>query len=282
MKKVIFSILILVLSGCGTDFVHTERETHTPEPTEIITTVPEPTKTPEPVNYELLDSKGIGWGLVRNKGGEPQITAEQRRVLEENGGYYLDHREGKRLYLTFDEGYENGYTSKILDVLAQKEVTAAFFVTGPYLKNQPELINRMIEEGHIVGNHTVNHLNLPNQPTDTVRAEMNNLRKECMERYGYTMEYMRPPEGEYSERVLAIARDEGYKTIMWSMAYKDWDVNTQKGAEYAYSQVIPYLHNGAIMLLHAVSADNAAALGDIIDSAREIGYEFYGLDELEK
>lgn len=280
MKKVIFLVLLLFVSGCGSNVSEQDVKTEATIVPEF-TITPNPTMTPKPVNYEQLDSKGIGWGLVRIKGSEPQITEQQRKVLEENGGYYLDHRDEKRLYLTFDEGYENGYTSKILDVLAQKDVTAAFFVTGPYLKNQPELIKRMIEEGHIVGNHTVNHLNLPNQPVDTVKAEINNLSKECKEMYGYTMEYMRPPEGEYSERVLAIAQNEGYKTIMWSMAYKDWDVNTQKGSEYAYSQVIPYLHSGAVMLLHAVSSDNAQALGDIIDSARDLGYEFYSLAELE-
>ena len=235
-----------------------------------------------PADYSDLDSKGIGWGFVRNKGMEPRITDEERNVLESNGGYYIDHREERRLYLTFDEGYENGYTSKILDVLAQKEVKAAFFVTGPYLKNQPELIKRMIDEGHIVGNHTVNHLNLPNQPVDTVKSELNNLSEECEKLYGYKMEYMRPPEGEYSERVLAVARDEGYKTIMWSMAYKDWDINAQKGRDYAYENVVPYLHDGAIILLHAVSSDNAEALGDMIDSARELGYEFYSLTDLAK
>ena len=275
MKKLIFIpvILSLVLCSCS----GAEKE-----PVTAITAEPEPVKTYAPTNYNDLDSKGSGWGFVRNKGVEPCITDEQRDVLESNGGYYIDHREDRRLYLTFDEGYENGYTSKILDVLAQREVPAAFFVTGPYLKNQPELIERMIEEGHIVGNHTVNHLNLPNQPVETVKAELNNLRKECEELYGYIMEYMRPPEGEYSERVLAVARDEGYKTIMWSMAYKDWDVNAQKGSDYAYGQVVPYLHDGAIILLHAVSSDNAEALGDIIDSARELGYEFYSLTDLAK
>ena len=156
MKKLIFLpiIISMLLSSCSSG---DEIAEVTPGPTAEVTAEPESVKTPEPVNYDTLDSKGIGWGFVRNKGSEPQITEEQRTVLEENGGYYIDHREDKRLYLTFDEGYENGYTSKILDVLAQKEVPAAFFVTGPYLKNQTELIKRIIEEGHIVGNHTVNH-----------------------------------------------------------------------------------------------------------------------------
>lgn len=277
MKKLVFIPVIMSIFLCT---ACTEKDaTPTLEPSSATQM---PSVTVAPTNYNDLDSKGIGWGFVRNKGVEPRITEEQRNVLESSGGYYMDHREERRLYLTFDEGYENGYTSKILDVLAQHEVPAAFFVTGPYLKNQPELIKRMIDEGHIVGNHTVNHLNLPKQPVDTVRAELNNLSRECEELYGYKMEYMRPPEGEYSERVLAVARDEGYKTVMWSMAYKDWDINSQKGSDYAYENVVPYLHDGAIILLHAVSSDNAEALGDIIDSARELGYEFYSLTDLAK
>ncbi len=277
MKKLVFIPVIMSIFLCT---ACTEKDaTPTLEPS---SSTQVPSVTVAPTNYNDLDSKGIGWGFVRNKGVEPRITEEQRNVLESNGGYYMDHREERRLYLTFDEGYENGYTSKILDVLAQHEVPAAFFVTGPYLKNQPELIKRMIDEGHIVGNHTVNHLNLPKQPVDTIRAELNNLSRECEEMYGYKMEYMRPPEGEYSERVLAVARDEGYKTVMWSMAYKDWDINSQKGSDYAYENVVPYLHDGAIILLHAVSSDNAEALGDIIDSARELGYEFYSLTDLAK
>ena len=138
----------------------------------------------------------------------------------------------------------------------------------------------MIDEGHIVGNHTVNHLNLPKQTTQTVQNELEKLNKTSEDLYGYTMHYMRPPEGEYSEKVLAIAQDMGYKTILWSMAYKDWDVNTQKGAAYAYDEVVPYLHPGAVILLHAVSADNTAALGDIIDAAHSMGYEFCSLDKL--
>ncbi len=276
MKKLIFIpvIMTMLLGSCTTSV-----PVSTTEPLPAVTTAP--TRNPSK-SYEELDSKGVGWGFVRNKGTEPQIGDKERSILEENGGYYIDHRDDKRLYLTFDEGYENGYTSKILDVLAQKEVTAAFFVTGPYLESQPELIERMIDDGHVVGNHTVNHLNLPNQPVATVRSELNKLRTKCEELYGYKMEYMRPPEGEYSERVLAIAQAEGYRTIMWSMAYKDWDINMQKGKDHAYSQVVPYLHNGAIILLHAVSSDNAEALGDIIDSARELGYEFYSLTDLAK
>ena len=277
MKKLILIPLLLMsaLAGCAVSVP----EQPSPEPT----TAPSPAASPAPTaerDYETTDSKGIGWGFVRKKGSAPELPSAQVKTLEDNGGLYLDHSGAKNLYLTFDEGYENGFTAMILDILAEKKVPAAFFVTGPYLSGQTELIRRMIDDGHTVGNHTVNHLNLPKQPVRTVQTELRELNETCEELYGYTMTYMRPPEGEYSERVLAIAQDMGYKTIMWSMAYKDWDVNIQNGADYAYDNVMSYLHPGAVILLHAVSSDNASALGRIIDDARAEGYEFRSLDEL--
>ena len=138
----------------------------------------------------------------------------------------------------------------------------------------------MIDEGHIVGNHTVNHLNLPKQPPQTVEDEITELNSLCESMYGYKMKYMRPPEGEFSEKSLAVTNDLGMRTVMWSFAYKDWDVNAQKGADYAYQSVMPYLHDGAVILLHAVSSDNASALERIITDAKKSGYTFKSLDEL--
>ncbi len=231
--------------------------------------------------YEALDNKAIGWGIKKVKNEEPEIPAQQQELLMQYNSFYMDKTKPKKLYLTFDEGYENGYTSKILDTLKEKNVPAAFFITAPYAKEQTELINRMINEGHIVGNHTINHPNLPKLgAVDKITEElvgMNNLVKEL---YNYEMKYMRPPEGEYSQKVLSIANDLGFKTVLWSFAYKDWDTNSQNGKDYAISQVTPYLHDGAILLLHAVSKDNADALGEIIDFARSNGYEFASLDEI--
>lgn len=233
------------------------------------------------VSYDQMNNEGIGWGFVRKKGAPPEIPNSQKEVLRKYDCYYIDENAPKTLYLTFDEGYENGYTSKILDVLEQTSTPAAFFVTGPYLENQQELVQRMIEGGHIVGNHTVNHPNLPKQSVETEKKELSDLNKMCEEMYGVSMKYMRPPEGEYSERVLAVAKDMGYKTILWSFAYKDWDINMQQGADYAFNQVTPYLHDGAVLLLHAVSSDNANALEDIINYAKNEGYTFKSLDELQ-
>ena len=231
-------------------------------------------------DYSTLDGKGMGWGFVRKKGAEPELLKSQVELLERYNGFYIGRGKEKKLCLTFDEGYENGFTAVILDILAKTDTPAAFFVTGPYLEKESELIKRMIDEGHIVGNHTVNHLNLPKQPPETVRTEVSELNKMCMEKYGYEMKYMRPPEGEFSERTLAVINDMGMRTVMWSFAYKDWDVNAQKGADFAYQSVMPYLHDGAVILLHAVSSDNASALERIICDAKEQGFVFTSLDQL--
>ncbi len=227
-----------------------------------------------------LSTEAQSWGFVRRESTRPEVDRRQAELLESYGGFYIDENEPKKLYLTFDEGYENGYTSKILDTLQAKNVKAAFFVTGPYLEAQEALIKRIAAEGHIIGNHTVNHINMAASSEDTVRNELNSLNSLCEDKYGITMHYLRPPEGVFSEKSLAVSQELGYKTILWSFAYADWDINNQNGSDYAFSQVTPYLHNGAIILLHAVSQDNAEALSDIIDYARNCGYEFASLDEL--
>lgn len=221
-----------------------------------------------------------GWGFVRKKGSAPEITLKQQEELLKYNGYYLGRADEKEIYLTFDEGYENGYTSQILDILKEYSVPAAFFVTGPYLEGQQELVNRMINEGHIVGNHTIHHPNLGECDKEKIETEINGLNTICEEMYGISMKYVRPPEGAYSEYSLWITQQLGYKTILWSHAYKDWDVNYQLGKQNAIDQVVPYFHNGEILLLHAVSKDNASALGDIINAAHAQGYTFKSLDEL--
>lgn len=261
MKKIILvllSALILSLSGCAVPTYEA--------------------KVYE--SYDELSTKPNNWGFVRKEKMPPQIDNGQKELLEAYNGYYLDHSEEKTLYLTFDEGYENGYTSKILDTLLKEDVKAAFFVTGPYLLNQTELIKRMVSEGHIVGNHTVNHINMSTSGEDEIKTELNSLNESAKELYGIEMKYVRPPEGSFSEKSLAISKDLGYKTILWSFAYADWDINNQKGRDHAFKSVTPYLHDGAILLLHAVSSDNAEALGDIISYAKSEGYTFKSLDEL--
>lgn len=234
-------------------------------------------------DFADINNKSIGWGFKKIKASEPEIPEKDKELLRKYNAFYIDEKRNKSLYLTFDEGYENGYTSQILDILQKYNVPAAFFVTGHYLENEQELIRRMIDEGHIVGNHTVHHPNLPKLiSAEKMAEELCSLNEKFASEYGGNMKYMRPPEGEYSERLLSVANKLGYKTVFWSFAYKDWDASVQKGSAYAFEQITPYLHDGAILLLHAVSSDNANALDDIIEFAQNEGYVFKSLDELKR
>lgn len=231
--------------------------------------------------YYELSNKGIGWGLKKEQGKAPFIPEDVSLMLSEHNAVYIGNQNEKKLYLTFDEGYENGYTDDILDTLKEKNVKAAFFITGDYFNRSGELVERMVNEGHIVGNHSYYHNNLHKlSEPEKIAEELTLLGDKFTQKFNQQMKYMRPPEGEYSERVLAVAADMGYKTVFWSFAYKDWEADNIRGKDYAVGQIMPYLHNGAILLLHAVSSDNAAALPEIIDKAREQGYEFASLDEL--
>ncbi len=186
----------------------------------------------------------------------------------------------KVLYLTFDCGYENGYTSKILDVLKDKGVTAAFFCTLPQVKDNEELIARMINEGHIVGNHSVNHPDFSSLSQEKIIQEVKGFDDYIRKRFGYSSLFFRYPEGKYSEKSTAILNSLGFKCVFWSLAYADWDLDNQKGALYAYETVLSRLHPGAVILLHSVSPDNANALADIIDAAVSRGYSFKSLENL--
>ena len=193
---------------------------------------------------------------------------------------YDSHTEKKVVYLTFDCGYENGYTSRILDVLKEKDVKAAFFCTLPQMKDNKELIARMITEGHIVGNHSVTHPNFSALSEAEIIEEIKGFDDYIRENFGYSSLFFRFPEGKYSEKTLSVINDIGYKCVFWSLAYADWDTTSQKGAMHAYETVLSRLHPGAVILLHSVSSDNAEALADIIDTARLRGYEFCSLEDL--
>ena len=268
-KKIIISIILSFLVGSFIAFLSSEKSNTTKTSSEIASSP-----------YANLSSEPTGWGFKKEKNKEPDINKSISETFSKYNTFYIDPKREKTLYLTFDEGYENGYTEKILDVLLKTKTPAAFFVTGPYLEKETELVKRMFDEGHIVGNHTVNHPNLAKCSLEKAEHELVELSQMCEQIYGQKMTFMRPPEGEYSEQLLALANDLGYKTILWSFAYRDWDIKNQKGADYAYNATIPYLHNGAIILLHAVSSDNAEALERIINTAKEQGYVFKSLDNL--
>lgn len=220
------------------------------------------------------------WWFKRNSDHLPP-GAQSEIDIAKYDAYYLGNTKEKKIYLTFDEGYENGYTPKILDVLKEHNVKAAFFVTKPYIQSQPDLVKRMVEEGHIVGNHSVTHPSLPDKTDEEVKHEILETARYFEEVTGTSMPlFFRPPAGEYSERTLQITKDLGYKTIFWSMAYKDWDVNNQPGKQAAYEHIVQNHHPGAIILLHAVSSSNTEALGDMLKYLRDQGYTFASLNEL--
>lgn len=234
-----------------------------------------------PVTYNKnYDQMIMSWGIKRaTEGRLPAADPGAADLIQKYGGYYLGDTAKNKIYLTFDEGYEAGYTSKMLDTLRENNVKAIFFVTGHYLRDQEVLIRRMLEEGHEVGNHSVNHPCLPDLDNSKIDEELNELDKMFFEKFNKHMKFFRSPRGEYNERVLARVQSLGYTNMFWSLAYCDWNKNKQKGIKYAHDMVINNLHNGAIILLHAVSPDNMMALDSIIKDARAKGYEFGSFDD---
>ena len=230
-------------------------------------------------NYE----KTIGWGIKREKDHKrPDVGKENAELMEKYDGIYIGNEEKKYIYLTFDEGYEAGYTEQILDVLKENDVKATFFITAHYLNTAEDLVKRMIDEGHIVGNHTVNHKSLPDISNEEIKDEVMKLHQAIYEKTGYEMKYIRPPKGEFSEKSIISTNNLGYKTVMWSFAYCDWDEKKQPSQEEAIKIITKNFHSGEIMLLHGNSKDNANALDSIIKEAKAEGYEFKSLDEFER
>ncbi len=234
-------------------------------------------------NIEGLNNKKIGWGIKRNDNHEqPDVGTLNKQILDKYEGYSIGNKDSKKVYLTFDEGYEAGYTEKILEILKQNEVNATFFITAHYVNTQPELVQRMIDEGHIIGNHTVNHKSMPDLDCDTIKKEVMTLHTSIFEKYNYEMKYLRPPKGEYSEKTIAYTKSLGYTTVMWSFAYDDWDESKQGREDYAKQKILDNVHNGAIILLHGNSKDNTNVLDYCIKEIKKMGYEFKSLDEFEK
>ena len=235
------------------------------------------------IEIESLDNKKIGWGIKRNDNHEqPDVGNVNRKILDKYQGLYMGNKEQKLVYLTFDLGYEAGYTPKILEVLKQNEVKTTFFITAHYVNTQPDLVKQMIDEGHIIGNHTVNHKSMPSCSLETIKKEVMDLHSAIYDKFGYEMKFIRPPKGEYSERTVAYTNTLGYTSVMWSFGYDDWDEKKQGREEYGKKKILDNVHNGEIMLLHATSKDNANILDDVIKEIKNMGYEFRNIDQFEK
>ena len=222
------------------------------------------------------------WGLSFRQEGAPPIGNAGKDQLRAYDAAYIGDSTRKVLYLTFDAGYENGCTEKILDVLKDQQVPAAFFLVGNYLEKNADLVRRMVEEGHIVGNHTMHHYDMSRLTgKDAFSAELQDLEVLYREVTGREMpKFYRPPQGIYSEENLRMAKELGYKTVFWSLAYVDWNNDTQPTREDAFRKLLPRTHPGAVVLLHSTSRTNAAILEELIEKWREEGYTFGTLEEL--
>lgn len=229
------------------------------------------------------ENSELNWYFVnRGKDTLPEGPKESVNILKDYDAYYLGDTESKVIYLTFDEGYENGYTEKILDILKEKGVPAAFFVVKPYITQNPEIIKRMADEGHLVCNHSSHHPSMASiTDPSKFKSEFTEVEDAYREVVGTDMpKFFRPPMGKYSINSLKMTKDLGYKSIFWSFAYKDWLKDEQPSEEYAIKKITNGVHPGCIMLLHAVSKTNTNILGAVIDQIRADGYEFKSLDQL--
>ncbi|MCL1807100.1 MAG: polysaccharide deacetylase family protein [Oscillospiraceae bacterium] len=225
----------------------------------------------------------MNWGLGGFGGdGRQPVGNAPAEHLRQYDAVYLGNAEDKTIYLTFDAGYEDGHMAKILDVLKEKEVKAAFFIVGHYVESEPDLVRRMAAEGHIIGNHTKNHPDMSKiSDPAAFKKELDSLDEMVKQVTGQgTAKYYRPPAGKYTDQNLKLAQKCGYKTVFWSLAYVDWYKDRQPTHEHALEKLTTRIHPGAVVLLHSTSKTNAEILGILIDKYREMGYTFGTLDGL--
>ena len=229
---------------------------------------------------EVLE-ESQNWGLGFAEKGEPPTGMATVEELKEYQTYFLGDSSQKRIYLTFDAGYENGNTEAILDALKKHQVQATFFVVGHYLETAPELVKRMVEEGHIVGNHTYHHYDMSKiQERSAFEEEIKLVEAKYLELTGENMvKYYRPPQGIYSLENLEMAKDLGYSTFFWSLAYVDWKTDAQPSHDEAFSKLMERIHPGAIVLLHSTSSTNAEILDELLTKWKAEGYSFGKLEE---
>lgn len=224
---------------------------------------------------------GYGWGYKKNNEHKKPEVGKFGEMIEKYDAFYADDTKEKEIYLTFDNGYEEGYTEQVLDVLKKEHVPATFFVTGHYVKTAPDLVKRMVEDGHIIGNHSYHHPDFTTMSKKGIKKELDMLERAVADvSTQKEMTYLRPPRGTFNENTLKWANEFGYVHLFWSVAFKDWETNQQKGWKHAFDQITEQIHPGAILLLHTVSEDNADALEKVIVHLKKSGYTFKSLDEL--
>lgn len=276
----IFSCL---LCGCSNDkgTASSQEQTTAVTGTEELTTTEEPTTAIS--DYDAFSNEKYAWWFKRNTEHKQSGCQEDFDITQYNAYYLGENPEEKVIYLTFDCGYENGFTPDILHTLKEQGVQAAFFVTQTFIRDNVELTKQMKEEGHLVCNHTVTHPSMPDLTVEEMKREILECDAYMKESTGYTMDkFIRPPRGEYSQRTLQLCKDLGYQTVFWSIAYLDYDVNNQPGAGYVVEHFSKYHHPGAVVLMHNVSSANAAALSEVITLLKKEGYAFASLWDLAK
>ncbi len=232
-------------------------------------------------NHVIESSEG-NWGLSFQEEGQPPVANASAEELKKYNAYYADVTGEKVLYLTFDAGFENGNTPAILDALKKHSAPAAFFVVGTYVTSNQELIQRMLAEGHTVGNHTYHHPDMSQIASkEAFQKELQDVEKVYKETTGQDMvKFYRPPQGKYSESNLQMAKELGYQTFFWSLAYVDWYENDQPTKEEAFDKLLGRIHPGAIVLLHSTSKTNAGILDELLTKWEEMGYTFRSLDQI--
>lgn len=280
MKKMKFLIPVMcfaMLCGCSAKVKNNDNSENNTSSNQIETTesVSNTAPTAQAVaGLNDLSTEKIIWGpgnITEHKQPNDPVLL-QKKYSSFNATWLLN--DEKSVCLTFDEGYENGFTPQILDTLKEKEVKAIFFVTYDFAKDNPDLIKRMIDEGHIVGNHTYRHYSMDEVSEEIAKEEVTYLHNYIEKEFDYTMSYFRFPKGEFSEQALGIVNDLGYKSVFWSFAYADWDPDNQPEESKAFTNICESTHPGEVMLLHAVSKTNADILGKVIDDVRQQGYTF--------
>lgn len=222
------------------------------------------------------------WGLKKSVNGEqPDAGSTLNTMLAKYGAVYKDTPDEKVIYMTFDNGYENGYTAPILKTLKEEQVPATFFLTGHYLTSATPLVKQMIADGHTIGNHSYDHPNMATLNAAEMEKEWKRFDQKLYELTGVERTYYaRPPEGIFNEQLLKVGQSLSYRHIFWSVAFIDWYADKPKGHDYAYNELMNQLHPGAIILMHTVSSDNAEALPTFIAEAKKQGYTFRSIDDL--
>ena len=237
------------------------------------------------LGFTLHDPLAIetgSWGLSFRTEGTTPLGSASPQALANFDAAYVGSQDEKVIYLTFDAGYEAGYTASILDTLQKHEVSAAFFLVGNYLEQEPELVQRMVSDGHTVGNHTYHHYDMSKiSDPAAFEKELKDLEAKFQSVTGQELpKYYRPPQGIYSEENLKMAQELGYRTVFWSLAYVDWEQNAQPTAQQAFDKLIPRIHNGCVLLLHSTSKTNCEILDELLTKYKDLGYRFGTLDEL--